>query len=157
MVRERVDIHGLSRVMESPEKMQALNMHPREIGVLKETPIVRWSQGQSTWDKRYKRTAANVVKQRYQLRVEGKSLIDHALSQGLILPGDNLDHEKEKTSSNSHNVGRIPQEDRRWGPLDLDSESPPPTAIAKRQDTVSETSKKYAAGPTDCPIIDLIA
>ncbi len=46
-------------------------------------------------------------------------------------------------------IGKI-QADRRWGPLDLNDECPPATAIAGRRDTVSETEQYHSFPHTTC-------
>ena len=46
MIRERVDIHGVVRPMEPKEEIEALNIPPQEIGIIKEAPVMRWLAGQ---------------------------------------------------------------------------------------------------------------
>lgn len=63
-------------------------------------------------------------------------MVDNARRQGLILSREALPEDLQRSISVGlrNRVDRI-QEDRRWGPLDLDDEGPPLTAIAKRRDT----------------------
>lgn len=131
MIRERVNIHGISRPMEPSRDIQALKLRPGQIGIIKEGPTIRWLKGQEEWDKRFKRTAEKAIKRRSKIEVKAKMLLDNARAQGLILTG-----EQRHGAPRSGEEDKI-QEDRRWGPLDLDDERPPPTAIAKRRDTVS--------------------
>lgn len=134
MIRERVDIHGVARPMETAEEIPALKMRPGQIGIIKEGPTIRWLKGQEDWDKRYKRSAERVMKRRSKIEAKTKLFLDNARAQGLILTGERP--KVEPSSSRLHDESDRIQEDRRWGPLDLDDERPPPTAIANRRDTV---------------------
>lgn len=42
MIRERVDIYGVSKAMEPPEQIHALKLPPEQIGIIKEGPVLRW-------------------------------------------------------------------------------------------------------------------
>jgi hypothetical protein len=138
MIRERVSIHGVTRPMEPLEELQALKMQPGEIGLIKEGPVVRWLEGQEVWDRRYKRNAEKAIKQRRKIEAKARRLLDHAHVQGLIHTGtDRCSPRRSATSVDK--AGGIQQE-RRWGPLDLEGERPPPAAIAKRRDTVSQST-----------------
>jgi hypothetical protein len=138
MIRERVNIHGLSRPMEPPEEIAALQLRPGQIGIIKEAPTIRWLKGQEDWDKRFKHNAQRAIKQRSKLEAKAKRLLENAHSQGLILNRDvsKKDLRRSPSQFDSDATDGI-QDDRRWGPLDLEDEMPPPTAIAKRRDTVS--------------------
>lgn len=196
MIRERVSIHGLSRPMEPASEIPALQLHKNKIGIIKEAPTRSWLTGQDEWDRRYKRSASKVVKQRAKMEAKAKKMMEHAREQGLVLTheeeeggedregekppflgadrdkemegsktGRGTESHKTRTTSNATASGRrgssrataretssvtlrsttseksiavdgIIQTERRWGPLDLEDERPPPSAIAKRRDTV---------------------
>ncbi|KAF8914168.1 Alpha/Beta hydrolase protein [Gymnopilus junonius] len=140
LIRERVDVNGNTRAMEPKEQLQALQLKPSEIGVLKEAPALRWEEGQKKWDKRYARSAKRVHKQKAHYAAKAEKLVRHALEQGLIHKPEGrreeVDHSLSRTTTplRRKSLGEIEQ-DRRWGPLDLDDERPPATAIAGRRDT----------------------
>ncbi|KAI0722242.1 alpha/beta-hydrolase [Cerioporus squamosus] len=136
MIRERVDVMGNVRPMEPVEEIEALRIPTQQIGVIKELPVRRWLEGQEEWDRRYKRTADRVIRKRKHYEAKAQRLLDHAREQGLI--HDELTPQSSRVSipdGASHlSTGDI-QSQKRWGPLDLKDERPPPTAIAKRRDT----------------------
>lgn len=136
MLRERIDIHGHARPMEPEDQIPALQIRPSEIGLIKEAPTMRWLQGQEEWDKKYRRSAKAAIKQRKKLEVKSEEILAHARAQGLLLVGDSEPQVADVRQSRL--TDRAIQPDRRWGPLDLENERPPPTAIAKRRDTVSD-------------------
>lgn len=138
MIRERVNIHGISRSMEPPEKITALQLRPGKVGVIKEAPTIRWLRGQESWDERFKHNAKKAIKKRTRIEAKAKRLLENAQSQGLVLTQDISKDETRSHSPTSSARLRADgiQEDRRWGPLDLDDERPPPSAIAGRRDTV---------------------
>ncbi|KAF5387616.1 hypothetical protein D9615_000559 [Tricholomella constricta] len=135
MIRERVDISGVSRPMEPPEEIPALNIRPGQVGLIKEAPTRRWLDGQEQWDKRFKRSAKRAIKRRVRLEAKAERILDNARLQGLIISGETTPQEKSTSIGLQHNKPDRIQDDRRWGPLDLDDERPPPSAIAKRRDT----------------------
>ncbi|KAJ7714315.1 alpha/beta-hydrolase [Mycena maculata] len=135
MIRERVNIKGQPRPMENRQDMSVLAIKPTEIGIIKEAPTMRWLKGQEEWDKKYKREAERAVRQREKNQEKAKKLIAHARDQGLVLSSDRGPEISRVLSTSAHTTNGMIQEDRRWGPLDLDDERPPPTAIAKRRDT----------------------
>ena len=144
MIRERVDIRGHTRPMEPKEELEVLKIPREQIGLIKEDPTLRWLKGQTEWDHTYRRAAKKAVKKREKLKFRAQRMLDSAREQGLIT----VDHPQLPDAANkgaSYDRGHsgadastngIIQEDRRWGPLDLEDENPPPTAIAKRRDTV---------------------
>jgi hypothetical protein len=145
MVRERVDVHARVRPMEGKEEIPCLNIKPGEIGMIKEAPAMRWYHGQVKWDEKYKSAASRAVKQRKKLQARADAMVKNALDQGLIHSSfpDSVTSEPEEKGTGlavAHKsfIGEI-QAERRWGPLDLDNERPPPSAIAGRRDTVSVT------------------
>ncbi|KIY74201.1 alpha/beta-hydrolase [Cylindrobasidium torrendii FP15055 ss-10] len=141
MIRERVDLHGKTRPMEPKEDMEVLQLPKESICLIKEDPCMRWLKGQEEWDRTFRRAAKRAEKKRIKLRAEAERVLNNAKAQGLIT----VDHPKtpsrpqrlasHQRSTSDTRVNRTIQEDRRWGPLDLGDESPPPSAIAKRTDT----------------------
>lgn len=47
MIRERVSINGVIRPLNPESELQALNVDPEDIGVIKEGPVKRWLEGRS--------------------------------------------------------------------------------------------------------------
>lgn len=140
MIRQRVDIHGRVRQMEAIEDIPTLQLRPSEIGLLREAPARRWHDGQAIWDKRFKSSAKKVRKKRAKNKEEYAKIMDRAKELGLVRVNSKRSV-KTNNSISMSGVGVI-QEDRRWGPLDLEDESPPPSAIAARRDTVSALKVK---------------
>ncbi|KAG2060090.1 alpha/beta-hydrolase [Suillus hirtellus] len=135
MIRERVDIHGRVRSMEPKEDITALQLRPSEIGIIKEETLFKWLEGQEEWDRRFKYRATKVMKNRKTIEANAKSIIKKARQRGLSLAGESDDLVEMPIVGRSNVVYGAIQEDRRWGPLDLVDEQPPPTAIAARRDT----------------------
>ncbi|EPQ59012.1 alpha/beta-hydrolase [Gloeophyllum trabeum ATCC 11539] len=137
MIRERVDIHGKVRAMEPREEVEALKLKPSEIGVIKEDPCRRWLTGQELWDKKFRRQAIGVVRRRRKYEARAEEMLANARAQGLQLAEDgsvvNLAVSPSRLSIPPEH--REMQSERRWGPLDLERETPPPSAICKRRDT----------------------
>lgn len=164
MLRERVDIHGRLRPMEPPEEMPTLRIPPSQIGLIKEAPVRRWLLGQGMWDERFKRQSKKVLEKRKKMEEKAEEIIRHAAGQGLVVntgegetrafgeqPGEEGQDEQDtvrpaprpqggrKSSRSVLTTTGIIDEDKRYGPLDLGDENPPPSAIAKRRDTVSRS------------------
>lgn len=142
MLRERLDVHGLARPMEPRDEIPALQIPPDQIGQIKEAPAMRWLRGQEEWDRRYRKRAKRILKKRKTLVKKAERIIKHALDQGLVheaFPESLVENPVEKVTGRAvkrkTSIGEI-QADRRWGPLDLKNEKPPPSAIAARRDTV---------------------
>jgi hypothetical protein len=140
MLRERIDVHGFARVMEPKEDIPALQIPPDQIGQIKEAPAMRWLRGQEEWDRRYRKKGQRVLEKRKKLVKKADRIIKHALDQGLVhesFPESVVPVEKttDRVVRRRTSIGEI-QTDRRWGPLDLRGENPPPSAIAARRDTV---------------------
>lgn len=152
MIRERVDINGHVRPMEPKSAIPALQMRPSKIGIIKERPVRRWADGQNAVDKKYRRAAEKVIKKRRKLEAKAERMLADAREQGLLLENDSI-YRKEGAEAKRKGVKRADSGgdsilstisrridvDRRWGPLDLQNERPPPTAIAARRDTVCIT------------------
>ncbi|KAJ6539532.1 Alpha/Beta hydrolase protein [Mycena capillaripes] len=156
MIRERVNIKGIARPMEPQEDMSVLKLKPAEICIIKEAPTIRWLKGQEEWDKKYKQNAERAIRQRRKNEGKAELLIANAREQGLSLVSETVPVTRVLSPSAHATDGNI-QPDRRWGPLDLDEEKPPPTAIAKRRDTPDALAllKKhiYHTAPTTHRII----
>ncbi|KAG9126753.1 hypothetical protein FRC07_002088 [Ceratobasidium sp. 392] len=149
---ERVSIHGKPRPL-SPD---ALRIPKDGVGVVKPAPVKRWLTGQDAWDAKYKRAARTVEKERAGWEKKAMEVMKKA-----GLTEEELDAVwKQKTRSTrsdqddvdlssavlesigaKHNdeTDEVREErmrtGRRWGPLDLAGEIPPPSAIAGRLDT----------------------
>ena len=140
MIRERIDIHGNVRPMEPQSEMPILQVQPLEIGLIKEGPTRRWLKGQTEWDTKYIRSARKAVLRRRKIETKVERLLNEAREEGLFLEGEQPPPQRQQTTLWTPTSGTVKgniDEHRRWGPLDLDDEQPPPSAIAKRRDTVS--------------------
>ncbi|KAG8741808.1 hypothetical protein FRC10_002407 [Ceratobasidium sp. 414] len=140
---ERVSIHGELRPL-SPD---ALCIPNDGVGVTKHAPVNRWLRGQDAWDTKYKRVARDVEKERAGWEKKAMEMMRKAglseeevtavwrqKTQG-VRNGDvleNIEAVNDETESMREERMRI---GRRWGPLDLAGEIPPPSAIAGRLDT----------------------
>ncbi|KAF9472963.1 alpha/beta-hydrolase [Pholiota conissans] len=135
-IRERVDIKGKIRPMEPAEAIHALNIETTHIGLIKEAPAQRWRAGQDKWDKKYARKTKKVIKQKLSNEAKFARLLQNAFDEGFVHISCQNGKSKPTDVSipRTDTVGEI-QVDRRWGPLDLEDESPPATAIAGRRDT----------------------
>lgn len=132
MVRQRVNIHGQTRPMEPMDEISALNIPPEHVGLIRQAPAERWFNGQKEWDKMYRKRAKKAIRTRKKITLKAQKLLENARSQGLQL-SDGSDRDIPYPL---HKRGDgIIQKDRRWGPLDLEHEQPPPSAIAQRRDT----------------------
>lgn len=85
MLRERVDIFGRVRPMEPKEQIDALNISPRSIGVIKEEPVKRWLAGQKIWDERFHRQALHAVHKRQDYEKKYAASVEQARTRGLEL------------------------------------------------------------------------
>jgi hypothetical protein len=146
--------------MEPAEEIPALCVPPDRIGLIREAPVRRWLHGQGMWDEQFKRQSKKVFEKRREFEEKAEQIIRHATRQGLVVnsgaskareshvPAGGSGGEQDdvrpmarpqgglKDSRSTSTTGII-DEDRRFGPLDLDDENPPPSAIARRRDTVS--------------------
>ncbi|KAG9102351.1 hypothetical protein FRC06_002069 [Ceratobasidium sp. 370] len=148
---ERVSIHGKPRPL-SPD---ALRIPKDGVGVVKPAPVKRWLAGQDAWDAKYKRVARSVEKERAGWEKKAMEIMRKAgLNEeevnavwrqktqgaqhgeggadviGKVL--ENIEAANGETDSEREERMRT---GRRWGPLDLAGEIPPPSAIAGRLDT----------------------
>lgn len=127
-IRRRVNIEGEERVMEPEDEMYMLRIPTQEIGILKEDVIHRWKTGQEEWDRVYKHRSSRILKQRRQMNLLAERMLRNAYEQGFEVQSDISFREMDSPPAENQ---------RRWGPLDLKDENPPPTAISGRRDTVS--------------------
>lgn len=145
-IRERVDILGKVRLMEPAEEIPSLHLKSSEIGIIKEAPVRRWLDGQAKWDKLYKHSAQRAASKREQIREQAEALLRDARQQGLTLVNEHANDGVDTISRRPNSSGRRAsmasirshaeiQSDRRWGPLDLEGERVPPSAICNRRDT----------------------
>lgn len=157
--------------MEPVEEMPALRIPPNQIGLIKEAPVRRWLQGQGMWDERFKRESKMVLEKRKKLEEKAERVLRQAAKLGLAVntgagevraSGERVGGGQEgrdevrpmvqsgrKSSRSVLTTAGIIDENRRYGPLDLDDENPPPSAIARRRDTVSRfTSFPASSRPT---------
>lgn len=161
MLRERVDVHGRIRPMEPIEEIPSLRIPSSQIGLIKEAPVRRWLHGQTIRDKEFKRQSKKVYEKRKKFEEKAEQIIRDATLQGLAVQtgagevrvtpertvegGGSEQNEVRpmvglqgrRKSSRSMSIAGVIDENRRFGPLDLDDENPPPSAIAKRKDTAS--------------------
>ncbi|CAD6901007.1 unnamed protein product [Tilletia controversa] len=130
MIRERVDIRGQIRGMEDEGQMQALQLTPGEIGVIKEGPCLRYMAGQTLWDRKFKRTVKKVERQRMENEQKVVEILRKAYKQGLL-------SSSALTEQDGFN-GKL-SEWEGWlatnGPTTILKETPPPSAIVGRRDT----------------------
>lgn len=150
MIRERVDIRGKIRPLEPDNELQALQMPIEEIGVIKEGPVQRYLTGQALWDEKFKRQSKRVAKRRHRNEKYAKSMLEQAAQEGLL--GRTFEeHEDADDYDEAGNWADL----SRLGPLNLEGENPPPSAIAGRRDTVSRkkgadkflTSRRFRRSP----------
>ncbi|KAL5508275.1 hypothetical protein ACEPAH_5894 [Sanghuangporus vaninii] len=136
MIRERVDIRGRVRPMEDKNDVHCLRLKADEIGLLREAPARRWLEGQQEWDRRFKNVAKKVERRRKKTVRKYENALTRARELGLVHVSisDNDSIMTSETIDESEGDGKI-QKSRRWGPLDLEDEHPPPSAIAARRDT----------------------
>ncbi|KAK0540437.1 hypothetical protein OC842_000466 [Tilletia horrida] len=130
MIRERVDIRGQIRGMEKESQMQALQLTPDEIGVIKEGPCLRYMAGQKIWDRKFKRTVKKVERARIDNEHKAAEILRKAYKQGLL---------GEAFASKQGEAGGKLSEWEEWlantGPTTIIKETPPPSAIVGRRDT----------------------
>ena len=88
MLRERVDIFGQVRPMEPKEQIDALNIPPRQIGIIKEEPVRRWMTGQHLWDKKFHRYAVRSIRKREHYEKKYDAIIEKAREQGIEIVED---------------------------------------------------------------------
>ncbi|GME56178.1 Alpha/beta hydrolase fold-3 [Neofusicoccum parvum] len=71
MIRQRIDRHGAIRPLEPPSELEALQLSPSEIGVIKEGPVRKWMTIQGKWAKKFEKEKRNVQKKRIEEFAQG--------------------------------------------------------------------------------------
>lgn len=161
MIRERVSNIGVTRPLTPPPQLQALTMPPEEIGKIKEGPAMRYINGQTLWDKKYRRTAERVKKRReknlLQAHKAGEKVgrrLEGVVRESMRaekakkrkerikekVKGKKLDEEDEDESETESSVEDGPTTvgtSMTWT-WALKGETPPPSAIVSRRDFVSD-------------------
>ncbi|KAL1411376.1 hypothetical protein Q8F55_002332 [Vanrija albida] len=66
MIRERVDFDGVCRPLEPESELGAMTIPASEIGIVKAGPALRYAEGQSIWDHKYRRQKKKVATRREQ-------------------------------------------------------------------------------------------
>ena len=151
MIRERVDIRGQLRPLEEEHLLQALQVPSNEIGRIKAGPVSRYLTGQDLWDKKFKRTAKRVDKERAKNEARAAAMLEQAAREGLLGDPQLLTRKEQEVKIASGQLEKQEEkeiiaeakwQDDGWadlgsfGPLDLEGEVPPPSAIAGRRDTL---------------------
>lgn len=136
MIRQRVDVHGRTRQMEPEEGIPVLQISPNNIGLIREAPARRWLSGQAHFDKKFRAVAQRVVKKRKKNEKKYANFLKSVRDLGFVHESDLENATSTLAPDGFANGQDVIHKDRRWGPLDLSEENPPPTAIAKRRDTV---------------------
>ncbi|KAE8216523.1 hypothetical protein CF327_g374 [Tilletia walkeri] len=136
MIRERVDIRGQIRGMEEETQLQALQLKPEEIGVIKEGPCLRYMAGQTLWDRKFKHAVKKVEHKRRDNEHKAASILRKAYQQGLL---DNSSLLAGQGGIGGRGDDGKLSEWEDWlatnGPTTILKETPPPSAIVGRRDT----------------------
>ena len=53
MIRQKVDRHGSIFPLDPPHKLQALQVSPNEVGVIKRGPVEKWMNAKTQWDSKF--------------------------------------------------------------------------------------------------------
>jgi len=109
-----------------------LDIAAGEVGIIKYAPVKRWQDGQSEADTKYKHRLDKIKLERAKHEAKAERLIAAAKEEGRL---KDTETPQSPVVTEENEVQGDPS--RRWGPLDLENENPPPSAIAFRRDTVS--------------------
>ena len=71
MIRQRVDRHGYIFPLEPPSSLQALQMSPDEIGLIKPGPVRKWLAAKLEWDSKFAKEKRKVQRQRIKEMAQG--------------------------------------------------------------------------------------
>ena len=71
MIRQRVDRHGYIFPLEAPSFLQALQMSPNEIGIIKPGPVRKWLAAKKEWDSKFAKEKRRVQRQRIKEMAQG--------------------------------------------------------------------------------------
>jgi len=145
MIRERVATDGTCRPLEPQSELQGLNMPRDEIGMIKEGPAIRYLNGQSLWDKKFKHAIKTVARHRK------KNLRNaHERDTGKIsrMWDEKLRHrkaEREKLSAEgSSTPAKVARDVRTVGDArDEDSDAPGLETGPGTPDTDSDSASEY--------------
>lgn len=138
MIRERVDIRGKIRPLEEAHLLQALQMARDEIGAFKQGAVQRYLNGQTKWDERFKKQAKRVVRQRAKNEEQARQMLRQAEEEGLLADLSRFAQHAQNAKDTSKKSDEYKDgwaDLVKLGPLALEGETPPPSAIAGRQDT----------------------
>lgn len=135
-----MDIRGNVRSMEPADEMAVLKLRPPEVGLLREDPLHKWLSGQEKYDRKFHRAGKRALRRRIVYQAKAAEMLERAREQGFELVRESACPSQSRhmsIMSVTSSAARI-EDDRRWGPLDLEDEpNVPPSAIAKRTDTVT--------------------
>lgn len=103
MIRQQVNRHGVISPLPAASELPSCKIDRNDIGVVKETPVRRWLETRSQWDKRYGSIRARIHKQRLKEMIAGYVGFDGETPPPASLasrrkPGEDL-KEKKKTKS----------------------------------------------------------
>ncbi|KAI1772297.1 alpha/beta-hydrolase [Hypoxylon cercidicola] len=103
MIRQQVNRHGVISPLPPASELPSCTIDRNDIGVVKETPVRRWLETRSQWDKRYGSIRAKIHKQRLKEMAAGYVGFDGETPPPAALasrrkPGEDL-KEKKKTKS----------------------------------------------------------
>jgi acetyl esterase/lipase len=71
MIRQRIDRHGNVYPLDPATLFYSLQLHPNEIGVIKEAPVHRWRERQEKWEKMFSHLKSDVHAKRAELEKNG--------------------------------------------------------------------------------------
>lgn len=72
MLRQRVDRGGKIYPLSEPHDLPALQMHPDEVGVVKQGPVRKWLEARKVWDSKYAHDSRKVQKVRIRALANGE-------------------------------------------------------------------------------------
>ncbi|KIW14576.1 hypothetical protein PV08_07360 [Exophiala spinifera] len=72
MLRQRVDRSGKIYPLSEPHDLPALQMHPDEVGVVKQGPVRKWLEARKVWDAKYAHVSRKVQKERTRALANGE-------------------------------------------------------------------------------------
>ncbi|WVQ77836.1 hypothetical protein IAR50_007531 [Cryptococcus sp. DSM 104548] len=156
MIRERIDPLGHTRPLSPVSAIPALQIPSEKIGLIKEGPAMRYINGQTLWDKKYKKVGERVEKKRRRNLNEAKKVAERGGEdrgfEGVVR--EVMKAEKEKSVQGKANKGKTKKKvagdgdeaweseaeegengDSSWSwDWALQGEAPPPSAIVSRRD-----------------------
>ena len=71
MIRQKCDRHGSIFPLDPPSKLQALQMPPNEVGVIKRGPVEKWMTAKTQWDTKFATQKRRVQKRRMNEMAKG--------------------------------------------------------------------------------------